>query len=68
MPVEKFIVVDVEAAGPNPSKYAMLSIGACLSSDTSENFYAELQPDKADFIPQALEVNKLDMQILAAEQ
>jgi len=40
------ISVDIEAAGPNPSDYAMLSIGACLVDDPEQAFYVELQPDR----------------------
>ncbi|MGL1984483.1 3'-5' exonuclease, partial [Escherichia coli] len=31
---EIFISVDIEASGPVPGKYSLLSIGACLVSDT----------------------------------
>ena len=45
-----FISVDIEAAGPSPSVYAMLSIGACvideLRVDAPDHFYVELQPDR----------------------
>ncbi len=41
-----FISVDIEAAGPIPSEYAMLSIGACLVDDPAQAFYVELQPDR----------------------
>ena len=40
------ISVDIEAAGPSPSDYAMLSIGACLVDDPEQAFYVELQPDR----------------------
>ncbi|QOD94379.1 3'-5' exonuclease [Chryseoglobus sp. 28M-23] len=40
------ISVDIEAAGPSPSDYAMLSIGACLVDDPEQAFYIELQPDR----------------------
>jgi len=31
------ISVDIEAAGPSPSDYAMLSLGACLVDDPEPN-------------------------------
>ena len=40
------ISVDIEAAGPSPSDYAMLSLGACLVDDPEQAFYTELQPDR----------------------
>ncbi len=39
-----FIVVDVETAGPNPTEFSMLSIGAALVEDPGQSFYIELQP------------------------
>lgn len=41
---ELLISVDVETAGPNPSRYSMLSIGACLVDDPDQDFYIELKP------------------------
>lgn len=43
-----YISVDIEAAGPSPSNYAMLSIGACVvdAADSEQGFYVELQPDR----------------------
>ena len=62
---EVFIVVDVEAAGPNPSQYALLSIGACTVHEPRQTLYIELVPDKAAFRAEALEVNRLSMERLA---
>lgn len=47
---ELFISVDIEAAGPIPGEYSMLSIGACLVSDPDAAFSCELKPinDRAD--------------------
>jgi len=64
---EIYISVDVETAGPNPSQYSMLSIGACLVKDPEENFYVEIQPVQDDFRPEALAVSQLDMQQLKEE-
>lgn len=64
MKKEIYISTDVETAGPNPSQYAMLSIGACLVTDTTETFYVELQPTQDNFLPEALAVSQLDMQQL----
>lgn len=56
---EFFIIVDVETAGPNPSQYALLSIGACTLTKPRESFYIELQPDKDLYDPGAMAVHQL---------
>ena len=61
---ETYISVDVETAGPIPGQYALLSIGACLVEDPSRTFYVELQPDRADFPPEALSISGLSMEAL----
>lgn len=64
---ETYIVVDVEASGPNPGDYALLSIGACTVAEPRQTFYIELQPDKEAFTPEAMAVNQLSLVQLAAE-
>ena len=64
---EVYIVVDVEASGPNPGDHALLSIGACSVAEPMQTFYVELQPDKAAFTPEAMAVNGLSLERLAAE-
>ncbi|HAV1236675.1 TPA: 3'-5' exonuclease [Salmonella enterica] len=61
---EIFISVDIEASGPVPGKYSLLSIGACLVSDTDVNFSCELKPITPEFIPAALEVTGLTLEEL----
>jgi ribonuclease T len=61
------IVVDVEAAGPNPSQYALLSIGACTVGEPRDTFYVELQPDREAKTEEALAVHRLSMERLASE-
>jgi ribonuclease T len=63
--LEPFISVDVETAGPNPSQYSMLSIGACLVCDPQRTFYVELQPVNDNFTPQALAISGLSLEELA---
>ncbi|MGC2236399.1 MAG: 3'-5' exonuclease [Pyrinomonadaceae bacterium] len=53
---EIYISVDVETAGPIPSMYSMLSIGACMVGKADEQFYIELQPINALFIPEAIKI------------
>jgi DNA polymerase III epsilon subunit-like protein len=61
MLTETFISVDVEAAGPIPGEYSLLSIGACVVGDTDTNFYAELKPINFNFVPKALAVAGFDL-------
>ncbi len=56
-----YISVDVETAGPNPSDYAMLSIGACTIMHPRQTFYCELKPDRQKSDPSALEICRLSM-------
>lgn len=58
---ETLISVDVEASGPIPGEYSMLSLGACVVGNVQENFYAELKPITRNFIPEALAVAHLDL-------
>ena len=62
--LDTMILVDIEAAGPIPSLYAMLSIGACTLTQPRKTFYVELIPDKDLSDPQAQAVHGLDINIL----
>ena len=64
MTEEIMICVDVETAGPVPSRYAMLSIGACLVMEIQKSFYIELIPDRDEVQPEALAISGLDMDAL----
>lgn len=59
--LETMILVDIEAAGPIPSLYAMLSIGACTLTQPRKTFYVELIPDKDLSDPSSQAVHGLDM-------
>jgi DNA polymerase III epsilon subunit-like protein len=63
---EIYISVDIEAAGPIPGEYSLLSIGACLIDSLEEGFYVELQPLNDKFIPEALKVSGLSLNLLKA--
>jgi ribonuclease T len=41
---EVFISVDIEAAGPIPGEYSLLTIGACVVFDDIQTFACELKP------------------------
>lgn len=64
---EVFISVDIEAAGPNPRDYAMLSIGACRVDEPQSSFYIELRPETAGVDERALAVSGLSMEALARD-
>jgi len=64
---EVYISVDIEASGPIPGEYNMLSLGACVVGDTSKSFYAELQPVTDKFIPEAMAVSKLSFEHLQSK-
>ena len=58
---EAYISVDVETAGPNPSQYSLLSIGACPLMDPENGFYIELQPVNDLLLPEAYAVHQLSL-------
>lgn len=63
-----FFSVDIEADGPAPGLYSMLSIGlVAVRPDLDDRFYCELKPISDDFVPSALEVSGLDRRRLAEE-
>lgn len=58
---EEYVSVDIEASGPIPGEYSMLSVGACLVRDTHQGFYAELRPTSDRYVSEALEVSGLSL-------
>lgn len=53
-----YFMVDIEADGPIPGDYSMISLGAVLVKPGLETrFYAELKPISEQWIPQALAVS-----------
>lgn len=53
---EVYISVDVEASGPCPPTYSMLSIGACVVGDYETSFYAELRPISEHVVTEAIRI------------
>jgi len=52
-----YIMIDIEADGPIPGQYSMISIGAVLvDRHLKKRFYAELKPISDKFSPEALAV------------
>jgi DNA polymerase III epsilon subunit-like protein len=62
---EVLISVDVETAGPSPSRYSMVSIGACPVDDPDAGFYVELRPEHEAVDERALAVSGLTVDHLA---
>src|ERR1039458_8453526 len=61
---EAFISVDIEAAGPIPGQYSMLSLGACLVEDRDQTFYVELRPINENADTKALAVSGFSLSAL----
>ncbi|MFC7532876.1 exonuclease [Actinoplanes sp. GCM10030250] len=61
---ELYVAVDVEADGPIPGPYSMLSLGMAVAGQPDLTFYTELKPISDDFVPQALAVSGLDRELL----
>ncbi len=53
---ETYISVDIEAAGPVPATFSMLSIGAVAVDEPGLRFYAELRPVNDKSVPEAMKV------------
>lgn len=58
---EVFISVDLEASGPTPRGYSILSIGACLVEHPDTAFYIELKPEFGGVDERALAISGLDL-------
>lgn len=53
-----YIMVDIEADGPIPGDYSMVSFAAIyVKDDLSQSFYATLKPISKNWIPEALKVS-----------
>lgn len=57
---ELYVAVDVEADGPIPGQYSMLSIGMACVGREDLSFYTELKPISDQFDSEALKVCGLD--------
>lgn len=61
---ELYIAADVEADGPIPGPYSMLSLGLAVTGRPELSFYTELKPISDAFVPRALAVSGLDRERL----
>ncbi len=64
---ELYLAVDVEADGPIPGPYSMISLGIAVAGRPELTFYTELRPISDDFVPEALAVSGLDRDRLLRE-
>jgi DNA polymerase III epsilon subunit-like protein len=64
---ELYVAVDVEADGPIPGPYSMISLGMAVAGRPELTFYTELRPISDDFVPAALAVSGLDRDRLLRE-
>jgi DNA polymerase III epsilon subunit-like protein len=54
----RYVVVDIEADGPYPGEYSMISVGAVLVDDSlATTFYGELRPISEQWLPSALAIS-----------
>lgn len=65
--VELYVATDVEADGPIPGPYSMLSLGMAVAGRPDLTFYTELKPISDEFVPAALAVSGLDRDRLVRE-
>lgn len=63
---ELYIAVDIEADGPIPGPYSMLSLGMAVVGHPALAFYTEMKPISEQFVDKALAVSGLDRQHLIA--
>ena len=61
---EVYFSVDIEASGPIPGVYSILSIGAVVVNSIDKTFYVELKPLNSNFVQRALDVCGLSMERL----
>jgi DNA polymerase III epsilon subunit-like protein len=64
---ELYVAVDVEADGPIPGPYSMISLGMAVVGRPESTFYTELRPISDEFVPEALAVSGLDRDRLLRE-
>jgi ribonuclease T len=60
-----YISVDIETAGPNPSTYSLLTIGACTVEEKPATLYLELKPVNNKLTPESFALHHLDLKRLA---
>ena len=64
---ELYIAADVEADGPIPGPYSMISLGMAVVGMPDQRFYTEIKPISDEYVEQALAVSGLDRDRLLRE-
>jgi hypothetical protein len=64
---ELYVATDVEADGPIPGPYSMISLGMAVAGRPELRFYTEVRPISDEFVPAALAVSGLDRDRLLRE-
>lgn len=59
---EIFISVDIEASGPIPGEFSMLSVGACRIDNFNETFECKIKPINTKSDPAALKATGLSLE------
>ena len=62
--IKQYISFDIEASGPIPARYSMLSLGACVVGDIDKQFYREIKPLNTNFQDTAFKVGCLELDLL----
>lgn len=57
---ELYVAVDVEADGPIPGPYSMISLGMAVTGRPDLTFYTTIRPISDEFLPEALRITGLD--------
>lgn len=63
---DRWVVVDVKTAGPDPGSHALLAIGACLATDPLVGCRLELVPTHDEVDPESMAEHGLSMKRLGA--
>ena len=61
---KEYVSFDIDASGPTPGKYSMLSLGACIVGDISTQFYREIKPISRNLIFPAMRVSAKGLRCL----
>ena len=64
---ELYIAVDVEADGPIPGPFSMISLGMSVVDLSEYRFYSEIKPISENYVAEALMVSGLDRDKLIRE-
>jgi hypothetical protein len=64
---EIYVATDIEADGPIPGPYSMLSLGMAVVGQSHLGFYTEIKPISDQFVSEALAVSGLDRDNLLRE-